>query len=81
MAGEAVAVLALPDNQYRVAFGAVAQVVAIEVVAIEAEYEHPFCAMIWRDNLFATQFHPEKSQAAGLRLLENFGRLARLRNH
>jgi glutamine amidotransferase len=31
--------------------------------------------MIWRDNLMATQFHPEKSQAAGLRVLENFARL------
>ena len=45
------------------------------VVAIEAEYGEPFCAMIWRDNLFATQFHPEKSQAQGLRLLENFAKL------
>jgi glutamine amidotransferase len=42
------------------------------VVAIEAEYGHPFCAAVWRDNLFATQFHPEKSQADGLRILKNF---------
>lgn len=43
--------------------------------AIEAEYPDPFCAMVWRDNLFATQFHPEKSQANGLRLLKNFAEL------
>ena len=45
------------------------------VVAATANYLDPFCAMIWRDNLFATQFHPEKSQADGLRLLENFAKL------
>ncbi|NOZ40187.1 MAG: imidazole glycerol phosphate synthase subunit HisH, partial [Planctomycetes bacterium] len=42
---------------------------------IEAEYPDPFCAMIWRDNLYATQFHPEKSQSAGLRVLQNFAEL------
>lgn len=38
-------------------------------------YGYDFTAMIWRDNLFATQFHPEKSQAAGLKILSNFAAL------
>ena len=45
------------------------------LVAIETEYGHPFCAAVWRENLFATQFHPEKSQADGLRILKNFASL------
>lgn len=45
------------------------------LVAVEADYHRPFCAMVWRGNLFATQFHPEKSQADGLRLLKNFAEL------
>ena len=46
-----------------------------EVVAVEADYGGPFCAMVWRGQLFATQFHPEKSQQVGLQILNNFSQL------
>jgi glutamine amidotransferase len=41
-------------------------------VALTCDYGGEFTAAIRKDNLFACQFHPEKSQAVGLRLLENF---------
>jgi imidazole glycerol-phosphate synthase subunit HisH len=46
------------------------------VIAATTEYGVEFAAVIWSGNIYATQFHPEKSQAVGLRLLENFVRLA-----
>ena len=46
-----------------------------EVSFGKCEYGHEFTAMIWRDNLFAVQFHPEKSQDAGLTMLKNFAAL------
>jgi glutamine amidotransferase len=45
-----------------------------DLVAGEADYPHAFACAIARDNVFAVQFHPEKSAAAGLRLLANFVR-------
>lgn len=45
------------------------------VIAAESEYPAPFTAAVSRGNLFATQFHPEKSQANGLRILANFAGL------
>ena len=42
------------------------------VIAARTTYGIPFTSMIERGNLFATQFHPEKSQKVGLKLLENF---------
>lgn len=45
------------------------------VIAARTEYGQRFVSMIARGNLFATQFHPEKSQAVGLKLLDNFAAL------
>jgi len=45
------------------------------LVAATTEYGVEFAAVIWSGNVFATQFHPEKSQAVGLQMLENFVRL------
>jgi len=42
------------------------------VTAATTGYGQPFCAAVRRDNLWATQFHPEKSQHVGLRILQNF---------
>ncbi|MGD2074456.1 MAG: imidazole glycerol phosphate synthase subunit HisH [Gammaproteobacteria bacterium] len=39
-----------------------------------ADYGGPFCCALAHENVFAVQFHPEKSQRAGLNLLENFSR-------
>ncbi len=43
-----------------------------QVVAAEADYPGPFAAVVWRDNLTACQFHPEKSQDIGLAMYANF---------
>ncbi len=46
-----------------------------EAVWLSCRYGLEFCAAVWQDNLFATQFHPEKSQRDGLQLLKNFAAL------
>jgi len=43
-------------------------------VATLTTYGKHFVSSIWKGNLFATQFHPEKSQQKGLRILENFAK-------
>jgi glutamine amidotransferase len=43
-----------------------------DVIATTTEYGRLFVSSIWRDNVMATQFHPEKSQTVGLKILENF---------
>ncbi len=43
------------------------------VVSSHTDYGVTFPSSIWKDKIFATQFHPEKSQAQGLQVLKNFG--------
>jgi glutamine amidotransferase len=42
------------------------------IVATRTSYGQTFASSVWKDNVFATQFHPEKSQKIGLQLLKNF---------
>ncbi len=42
------------------------------IVATTTTYGDTFASSVWKDNIFATQFHPEKSQKVGLQLLKNF---------
>jgi len=42
------------------------------IIAATTDYGVEFTSMVWRDNVFATQFHPEKSQELGLRIIRNF---------
>jgi glutamine amidotransferase len=46
------------------------------IIATTTDYGKTFASSVWKDNVFATQFHPEKSQRVGLQLLENFVVLA-----
>lgn len=45
-----------------------------EVVCAMTDYGKPFVSAIWRDNIVATQFHPEKSQQVGLAMLRQFAK-------
>jgi glutamine amidotransferase len=44
-------------------------------IATETDYPAPFTSAVWHENIFATQFHPEKSQRVGLTMLKNFADL------
>ena len=43
------------------------------VIATTTDYGFEFVSSVWKDNIFAVQFHPEKSQALGLSILKRFG--------
>ncbi|HTP66487.1 MAG TPA: imidazole glycerol phosphate synthase subunit HisH [Geobacteraceae bacterium] len=45
------------------------------VIATTTTYGIEFCSSVWKDNVVATQFHPEKSQEKGLMMLKNFGEM------
>ena len=47
------------------------------IIATRTNYGDVFASSIWHGNVFATQFHPEKSQHVGLQLLRNFSELTR----
>jgi len=44
-----------------------------DIIAGVTDYGITFTSMVWKDNILATQFHPEKSQETGLMILKNFG--------
>jgi len=50
-----------------------------EVIATTTEYGIEFTSSVWKDNIFASQFHPEKSQKLGLEILKKFGELSEKR--
>lgn len=66
----------IPDNSYF--YFVHSYYVAPEedgIVAAKTDYGVDFVSMVWKDNIFAMQFHPEKSQELGLKILGNFNRL------
>lgn len=68
------ALQAVPDNSYVYfvhSYHAVPE--DKDVIATTTPYGVEFISSIWKDNIFATQFHPEKSQALGLSILKSFG--------
>lgn len=62
----------IPDESYFYFVHSYRADAAGEHVAGVTEYGGPFASVIWKDNVFAIQFHPEKSQKVGLALLQNF---------
>ena len=66
----------LPDDfQVYFVHGYVVEPEDAGLVSTRTEYGVKFTSSIWRENILAVQFHPEKSQNVGLRMLENFVKL------
>ena len=67
----------IPDNSnFYFVHSYYAHPLARSVVAGVTEYGIEFCSMLIKDNLFATQFHPEKSGETGLKMYSNFLKIA-----
>ncbi len=62
----------IPDNNFYFAHSYYLKPADKKIISSTCDYGDIFPASIHKDNIFATQFHPEKSQNSGLRLLENF---------
>ena len=62
----------LPDNNFYFVHSYILRPENKSVIAATCKYGQEFTAAIEQGNIFGTQFHPEKSQTAGLKLLENF---------
>lgn len=63
----------IPDNSYFYFVHSYHPVPSDEsIIATTTDYGHKFASSVWKDNVMATQFHPEKSQHLGLKLLDNF---------
>ncbi len=61
-----------PDSRFYFVHSYYCEPAEPAVRAASTDYRNPFTSAICRDNIFATQFHPEKSHHAGLRLYKNF---------
>ena len=63
----------VPDNSYMYfVHSYYVEPVDRDIVLCETEYGNAFTSGIHRDNIYAFQFHPEKSQAVGLKIVKNF---------
>lgn len=68
----------IPDNDYFYfvhSYYLAPEAQECDAVAGQTQYDMAFPSVVWRGNLMATQFHPEKSQHRGLAMLKNFAEL------
>lgn len=68
----------IPDHSYFYFVHSYFAIPSSDAVSGVTDYGGPFCSVLARENVLGTQFHPEKSGGDGLRIYENFLRLAGL---
>lgn len=68
----------IPDNSYfYFVHSYYASTENQDIVAATTNYGIDFASVVWKDNIFATQFHPEKSQQLGIKILKGFDKICR----